>query len=355
MLSWLERVFLFALEPFLLHLGIDLGTANTLIYVRGHGIQLREPSVVATNDYGEVLAVGDDAKFMIGKTPQRIYVMRPLQDGVIADYERTDAMLSHFIRKIKRLNSSFYSRIGRVVVGIPSGVTKVERRAVENAVIRTGAIAVRLIEEPKAAALGAGLPIEQPSGNMIVDIGGGTTEVAVLSLGQIITSTSIKVAGDALDKAIIEYARKRYNLQIGERTAERIKIEIGSAYTESEVETTEMRGMDLVTGLPKTAEITTREVHEAMKEKLDQILKAVRDTLEATPPELAADIIDNGIVLCGGGALLRDLPIVIEKDTGIPCRVAENPLECVVRGCQKILDEWCEHPEKYREVGYGAF
>jgi rod shape-determining protein MreB and related proteins len=320
-------------------IGIDLGTANTLVYVKGRGIVLREPSVVAidlTSD--QVLAVGEEAKNMIGKTPSRVVAMRPLKDGVIADWEKTEAMLSAFIHKAKQ-DRGFVQLPHRVVIGIPSGITAVERKAVRDAAIRTGARWEGLIDEPMAAAIGCNLPIEEAGGNMIVDIGGGTTEVAVISLGGVVVSNSIRVAGDELDRSIIDYARRRFNLQIGERTAERIKISIGAAHPQSENLTAEMRGMDQVTGLPKVVEVTTEDIRDAMSEKIDDILRCVRYTLEECPPELAADIIDQGIVLAGGGALLRDLDILIGRDTGIVTRIADDPLSAVVLGTMKVLED----------------
>jgi rod shape-determining protein MreB len=320
-------------------IGIDLGTANTLVYVKGRGIVLREPSVVAidlAND--EVLAVGEEAKNMIGKTPSRVIAMRPLKDGVIADWEKTEVMLRQFIAKAKA-DRGLFQLPHRVVIGIPSGITAVERKAVRDAAIRTGARWEGLIDEPMAAAIGCNLPIEEAGGNMIVDIGGGTTEVAVISLGGVVVSNSVRSAGDELDRSIIEYARRRFNLQIGERTAERIKIDIGAAGHDSENLHTEMRGMDQVTGLPKVVEVTTEDIREAMSEKIDDILKTVRHTLEECPPELAADIIDQGIVLAGGGALLRDLAIVIHSDTGIVTRIADDPLSAVVFGTMKVLED----------------
>jgi rod shape-determining protein MreB and related proteins len=317
-------------------IGIDLGTANTLVYVKGRGIVLREPSVVAidlTTD--EVLAVGEEAKNMIGKTPSRVVAMRPLK-------EKTEAMLREFIKKAKQ-DRGIFQLPHRVVIGIPSGITAVERKAVRDAAIRTGAVSEGLIEEPMAAAIGCNLPIQEASGNMIVDIGGGTTEVAVISLGGVVVSQSIRVAGDELDRSIIEYARRRFNLIIGERTAERIKITIGAAYSQSENLTAEMRGMDQVTGLPKVVEVTTEDIREAMQEKIDAILRCVRYTLEECPPELAADIIDQGIVLAGGGALLRDIDILISRDTGIVTRVADDPLSAVVLGTMKVLENFDQY------------
>jgi len=320
-------------------IGIDLGTANTLVYVKGRGIVLREPSVVAidlTTD--QVLAVGEEAKNMIGKTPSRIVAMRPLKQGVIADWEKTEVMLRAFIIKAKQ-DRGMFQLPHRVVIGIPSGITAVERKAVRDAAIRTGARWEGLIDEPMAAAIGCNLPVEEAGGNMIVDIGGGTTEVAVISLGGVVVSNSIRIAGDELDRSIIDYARRRFNLQIGERTAERIKIEIGAATPQSENLSTDMRGLDQVTGLPKVVETTTEDIREAMSEKIDAILRCVRYTLEECPPELAADIIDQGIVLAGGGALLRDLDILISRDTGIVSRIAEDPLSAVVLGTMKVLED----------------
>lgn len=320
-------------------IGIDLGTANTLVYVKGRGIVLREPSVVAIDlSTDQVLAVGEEAKSMIGKTPSRVIAMRPLRDGVIADWEKTEQMLRAFIEKAKA-DFGMFQLPHRVVIGIPSGITAVERKAVRDAAIRTGARWEGLIDEPMAAAIGCNMPIDEPGGNMIVDIGGGTTEVAVISLGGVVVSNSIRTAGDALDKSIIVYARRRFNMQIGERTAERIKISIGAAHAQSENLTTEMRGMDQVTGLPKVVEITTEDIREAMGEKIDEILRCVRYTLEECPPELAADIIDKGIVLAGGGALLRDLDILISRDTGIVTKVADDPLSAVVLGTMKVLED----------------
>ena len=321
-------------------IGVDLGTANTVIYVKDHGIVLREPSVVAIDTRtDEVLAVGEDARNMIGKTPGRIVAMKPLKDGVIADYDKTKAMLTHFIRKAtKRAKPMTWLFKYRVVIGIPSGITNVERDAVRSACQDAGASHTHLIEEPMAAAIGCNMDIAEAAGNMIVDIGGGTSEVAVISLEGIVTSTSIRTAGDELDRSIMDYARKRYNLQIGERTSERIKIEIGCAHPASEVLTTEIRGMDQVTGLPKSLEINSSEVREAMQENIDLILKAVRETLEDTPPELAADIIEQGIMLTGGGALLRDIDLLISKDTGIVTTVSQEPLLSVALGCQAIIE-----------------
>ncbi len=322
-------------------IGIDLGTANTLVHVGGRGIMLREPSVVAMNkDTGEVLAVGEEAKRMLGRTPASIVATRPLKDGVIADYEQTEKMLHHFISKV----SSRWLLRRTVVVGIPSGVTEVERRAVIEAARKAGATQAFVIEEPMAAAFGAGLPVDEPAGSMIVDIGGGTTEVAVISLGGVVHSRSIRIAGDELDEAIAGYVRRAYNLFIGDRTAEHTKIEIGSAYPlEQELEIT-VKGRDLVTGLPRSADITSEEVRLAIAEPLNAIVEAVKLTLEATPPELAADAMDRGIVLAGGGALLRGLDRLIHQETGMPVHVARDPLSCVAIGTGIVVEGMHESP-----------
>ena len=311
-------------------MGIDLGTANTLVHVKGKGIVLREPSVVAIQrDTNEVLAVGEEAKQMIGRTPGNVVAVRPLKDGVIADYDVTQAMLKHFISKA--LDKKSFVR-PRVVVGVPSGVTEVEKRAVIDAAIQAGAREAYLIEEPMAAAIGAGLPVHEPTGNMIVDIGGGTTEVAVISLGGIVTSRSIRVGGDEMDEAIIQYVKKTYNLMIGERTAEEIKMKIGTAIEPTYNETMDIRGRDLVSGLPKTLSLKASEVQVALSEPIASIIEAVKITLEKTPPELAADIMDRGIVMAGGGSLLRDLDTLISKETGMPVYIAEDALSCVGEG-----------------------
>ncbi|EAX48112.1 cell shape determining protein, MreB/Mrl family [Thermosinus carboxydivorans Nor1] len=317
-------------------MGIDLGTANTLVHVKGKGIVLREPSVVAIQrDTGEVLAVGEEAKQMIGRTPGNIVAIRPLKDGVIADFDVTQAMLKYFIRKAMDTRSFIRPR---VVVGVPSGVTEVEKRAVIDATIQAGAREAYLIEEPMAAAIGAGLPVHEPTGNMVVDIGGGTTEVAVISLGGIVTSRSIRIGGDELDEAIIQYIKRTYNLMIGERTAEEIKISIGSAIVPAEDETMEIRGRDLVTGLPKTLPIRATEIQRALSEPVFGIIEAVKVTLEKTPPELAADIMDRGIVMTGGGSLLRGLDKLLNKETGMPVHIAEDALSCVALGTGKALE-----------------
>ena len=317
-------------------IGIDLGTANTLVFMKGKGIVMREPSVVAVDVRTEdVLAVGTQAKEMIGRTPGSIVAVRPLKDGVIADFDVTATMLKHFIRKA--LHNSSFSR-PRVVVCIPSGVTEVERRAVEDAARQAGAKDVELIEEPMAAAIGAGLPVAEPTGSMVVDIGGGTAEVAVISLGDIVTSVSVRVAGDKFDEAIISYVKKKYNLLIGERTAEQIKIEIGSAYALDPEMTMEIKGRNLVDGLPKNIVVHSEDVREALLECLVKITSAIKETLERTPPELSADIIDRGITLTGGGALLRGLDQLIQSETGIDVHIAEDPLDCVAKGAGAVLD-----------------
>ena len=316
-------------------LGIDLGTATTLVYVKGKGIVLCEPSVVAIQrGSSRVLAVGDDAKRMIGRTPVNIAAIRPMKDGVIADFDVTEAMLRYFIKKVqpRKLNHP------RVVVAIPSGITEVEKRAVRDSALRAGAREVYLVEEPKAAAIGVGLPIHEPGGNMVVDIGGGTTEMAVISLDGVVVSKSIRIAGDEMDQAIIEHLRKAYNLMIGERTAEEIKIRIGSAYPLDEEMTMDVRGRDLASGLPKTVTTTSEEVREALAEPIRTIAEAVRGTLEKTPPELSADLIDRGIVLAGGSSLLRGLDRLLAEETGLPVHVSENPVTAVALGVGRSLD-----------------
>ncbi|MBS1704791.1 MAG: rod shape-determining protein [Armatimonadetes bacterium] len=322
-------------------IGIDLGTANTLVHLGGRGIILREPSVVAINkDTNEVLAVGEEAKRMLGRTPANIVATRPLKDGVIADFVQTEAMLRDFVKKAARRSSLFIT----VVVGIPSGVTEVERLAVIEASRKSGASKAYVIEEPMAAAIGAGMPIDEPIGNMIVDIGGGTTEVAVISLAGIVHSRSVRVAGDELDEAIINYVRRAYNLYIGERTAEQIKIELGSAYKMEQELSMTIKGRDMVTGLPRSAMISSEEVRAAIAEPVATIVEAIKLTLEATPPELAADAMNSGIMLAGGGALLRGLGTLITQETGMPVRIAENPLDCVVIGTGKMLELLHERP-----------
>lgn len=317
-------------------IGIDLGTANTLVYLKGKGIIIREPSVVAVDTKTEqVRYVGQDAKNIIGRTPGSIRAVRPLKDGVIADFDMTTAMLQEFIRKAKGSNPLVKAR---VIICIPSGVTAVERRAVREAAESAGAKRVSIVEEPMAAAIGAGLPVEEPTGSMIVDIGGGTSEVAVISLCGIVTSRSVRVAGDEFDLSIINFIKKKYNLLIGERTAEHIKIEIGSAYPVGEEQELEIKGRNLLTGLPENITITSDEIREALSEPLSHIVEAIKVTLERTPPELSADIIDQGITLAGGGAMLRGLDKLINEETGIPVYIAERPLDCVVDGTGKLLE-----------------
>jgi len=323
-------------DSFSRDMGIDLGTANTLVHVKGKGIVLREPSVVAIQrDTGEVLAVGEEAKQMIGRTPGNIIAIRPLKDGVIADFDVTQAMLKYFIKR--SIDTKSFIR-PRVVVGVPSGVTEVEKRAVIDATIQAGAREAYLIEEPMAAAIGAGLPVHEPTGNMVVDIGGGTTEVAVISLGGIVTSRSIRIGGDEMDEAIVQYIKRTYNLMIGERTAEEVKVTIGAATVPDADESMDIRGRDLVTGLPKTLTIKAREVQQALSEPVAGIIEAVKVTLEKTPPELAADIMDRGIVMTGGGSLLRGLDRLLSKETGMPVHIADDALDCVGAGTGKALE-----------------
>ncbi|MFF0294051.1 rod shape-determining protein [Kitasatospora sp. NPDC004615] len=321
-------------------LAIDLGTANTLVYVRGKGIVLNEPSVVAVNtNTGGILAVGAEAKQMIGRTPGNIVAIRPLKDGVIADFEITERMLRYFILKIHRRR---YLARPRVVVCVPSGITGVERRAVVEASMLAGARQVHIIEEPMAAAIGSGLPVHEPTGNMVVDIGGGTTEVAVISLGGIVTAQSLRVAGDELDNAIVQHIKKEYSLLLGERSAEQIKMSIGSAFgLEGEKdEHAEIRGRDLVSGLPKTVVISAAEVRTAIDEPVNSIIDSVKTTLDQCPPELAGDVMDRGIVLTGGGALLRGLDERLRRETGMPVHIAENPLDSVALGAGKCVEEF---------------
>ncbi|MET1031288.1 rod shape-determining protein [Domibacillus tundrae] len=320
-------------------LGIDLGTANTLVYAKGKGILVREPSVVALQtDTKQIVAVGNDARNMIGRTPGNIIATRPMKDGVIADYETTAVMIKYYIKQATKGSSGFLSSKPYVMVCVPSGITAVERRAVIDATRQAGARDAYPIEEPFAAAIGANLPVWEPTGSMVVDIGGGTTEVAIISLGGIVTSESLRIAGDEMDDAIIAYIRKQYNLLIGDRTAETIKMEIGSAGDADEIPNMEIRGRDLLTGLPKTIEITALEIADALKDTVYAIVDTVKGTLEKTPPELAADIMDRGIVLTGGGALLRNLDKVISTETNMPVIIAENPLDCVAIGTGLALD-----------------
>ncbi|HKX11882.1 MAG TPA: rod shape-determining protein [bacterium] len=321
-------------------LAIDLGTANTLVYVKGKGVVCAEPSVVAVQKDGrgmrKVLAVGREAKDMLGRTPGNIEAIRPMKDGVIADFEITEAMLRYFIRKVHNRRTLVRPRI---IICVPFGITEVERRAVRESAECAGAREVYLIDEPMAAAIGAGLPITEPSGNMIVDIGGGTTEVAVISLAGIVYSKSVRVAGDKMDEAIIQYLKRKYNLLIGERTAEQIKIDIGSAYPNGEIKTMEIKGRDLVAGVPRVMEVNSEEIREAIAEQVHAIVEAVKVALERTPPELAADIVDKGIVLSGGGALLSQIDVLLREETGLPVTIAEDPLSAVVFGTGKALDQ----------------
>ena len=325
-------------------IGIDLGTANTLVYMRGKGIIIREPSVVAVDTRtDQVRCVGTEAKDVIGRTPGSIVAVRPLKDGVIADFDITTSMLQEFIKKA--LAGSLFAK-ARVIICIPSGVTAVERRAVKEAAENAGAKRVSIIEEPMAAAIGANLPVAEPTGSMIVDIGGGTSEVAVISLGGIVPSRSVRVAGDEFDLSIINYIKKKYNLLIGERTAENIKIGIGSAFPGDDDTTMEIKGRNLLNGLPENIIVTSAEIRDALAEPLARIIEAIKVTLEKTPPELSADIIDQGITLAGGGALLRGLDKLINKETGMPVNIAESPLDCVAEGTGKVL----ENIEKLHDV-----
>lgn len=318
-------------------LGIDLGTANSLVYVKDRGIVLREPSVVAIQTgTNRVLAVGEEAKRMLGRTPGNITAIRPMKDGVIADFEITEAMLRYFIRKVQ--NNRIMVR-PRIIISVPSGITEVEKRAVKDSATHAGAREVYLIEEPMAAAIGVGLPVQDPAGNMIVDIGGGTTEVALISLAGIVFSRSVRVGGDEMDEAIIQYMKRVYNLMIGERSAEQIKISVGSAYPLPEETSIEVKGRDLVAGLPKTLTLTSEEVREALHEPVMTIIEAIRFTLERCPPELAADLVDRGIVVAGGGALLRGIDKLVTEQTGLPVHVAEDPLSAVAEGTGMVLHE----------------
>ncbi|MFI5317133.1 MAG: rod shape-determining protein [Myxococcota bacterium] len=333
MLKALNRV----LGLFSNDLAIDLGTANTLVYAKGRGIISSEPSVVAVDTVKHrVRAVGKEAKSMLGRTPDSIRAVRPLRDGVIADFEIAEAMLRYFIQKAH--NRSTFLR-PRIVISVPSGITEVEKRAVRESALSASAREVYLIDEPMAAAIGAGLPITEPSGNMIIDIGGGTTEVAIISLSGIVYANSVRVGGDKMDEAILNYVKRKYNLLIGERTAERIKIEIGSAYPSEEQRSLVVKGRDLVAGVPKTLEIHSEDVREALTEPVNAIVEAAKIALERTPPELAADIADKGIVLSGGGSMLQNLDILLREETGLPIMLAEDPFTAVVMGCGRCLDE----------------
>lgn len=333
-------LFDFILGKFSNDLAIDLGTANTLVCVKGRGIVLSEPSVVAvhrdSNGVQRVLAVGSDAKKMLGRTPGNISAIRPMREGVIADFEITEAMLRHFIMRVHNRRTLVRPRI---IISIPSGITQVERRAVKETAESAGAREVYLIEEPMAAAIGAGLPIREPISSMIVDIGGGTTEVAVISLSGIVYSKSVRIAGDRMDEFIVQHMKRKYSLLIGERTGEMIKTTIGCAYPDGEIRTVEVKGRDLISGIPKTIEIDSEEVREAITEPISIIVDAIKDALEQCPPELAADIVDRGIVLTGGGALLRNLDLLLREETGLPISVADDPLSTVARGAGIALDE----------------
>jgi rod shape-determining protein MreB len=321
-------------------IGIDLGTANTLVFLRGQGIVLNEPSVVAIEvSTKKVLAVGSEAKEMVGRTPGEIMAIRPLKDGVIADFEITEKLLSDFIRQVVRHR---YLMKPRIVISVPSGITEVEKRAVRDSAENAGARDVFLIQEPMAAAIGVGLPVHLPSGSMVIDIGGGTSEIAVIALDGIVNNISIRIGGDEMDEAIMLYLKKNYNLLIGERTAEDIKMKIGSAFPPEEEESIEIKGRDLVAGIPKTMKISSVQVREALSEPVDAIIEAVRQALEETPPELSADILDKGIVVTGGGALLKGLDKRLREETNLPINIAEDPLTCVVRGTGKVLENMAE-------------
>ena len=315
---------------------MDLGTANTLVFVKGRGIVLNEPSVVAVDKAGNVLAVGSEAKLMLGRTPDEISAVRPLKDGVIADFELTEDLLRKFIERVQK--NKFLVR-PRIIICVPSGITEVEKRAVVDSAVRAGAREVKLVPEPIAAAIGVGLPVDTPTGNMVVDIGGGTTEIAVIALNGIVTKTSIRVGGDEMDEAIMNYAKKAYNMLIGEQTAERIKIEIGSAFPLPEEMDMEIKGRDLVRGIPRTLRVSSVEIREALQEPVGSIVNALRESLERTPPELAADIVDRGIYMTGGGSLLRGLDLLLREVTNLNIRIAQDPLTCVVLGAGKILEQ----------------
>lgn len=336
LLKIIKQLINYVLGLFSNDIGIDLGTATTLVYVKGEGVVLCEPSVVAMEkDTNRVVAVGDEAKKMLGRTPGNIVAIRPMKDGVISDFEITEAMLKYFIKKVHKRRVLVRPAM---VIAIPCGITAVEKRAVRDSAERAGARTVELIEQPKAAAVGAGLPVEEAAGNMIIDIGGGTTDLAVISLGGLVYARSIRVAGDEMDTAVIEYMKKTYNLMIGERTAEEIKIRIGSAYPLDEELTMDVRGRDLISGLPKTISITSIEIREALQSPIQAIVDAAKLTLENTPPELAADLIDRGIVMAGGGSLLRGVDKRIAEETGLPVHVADDPLTAVVLGTGQTLN-----------------
>jgi rod shape-determining protein MreB len=341
MINQIKKLFRLAYDTFMglfsKDMGIDLGTATTLVYVKGEGVVLCEPSVVAIEkDTNRVVAVGEEAKRMLGRTPGSIVAIRPMKDGVISDFEVTEAMLKYFIRKVQP--HRFFHFSPTIVIAIPSGITQVEKRAVIDSAEHAGARNVILIEEPKAAAIGVGLPVHEPAGNMIIDIGGGTTEFAVISLGGLVYAKSIRIAGDEMDMAIIEYLRKTYNLMIGERTAEEIKIRLGSAYPLEEELNMDVRGRDLIAGLPKTINVTSVEIREALQDTVQAIVDGSKSTLEHTPPELAADLIDRGIVMAGGGSLLRGIDKRIAEETGLPVHVADDPLTAVVNGTGATLN-----------------
>ncbi len=326
-------------------IAVDLGTSNTLIYVLGEGIVLNEPSVVAVEQAtGKIKGIGLEAKRMLGRTPEGILAVRPLKDGVIADFDVTEKMLRYFLESI--IQKHFFKVKPRVIVCVPSGITEVERRAVRDSAHSAGAKEIYMVAEPMAAAIGVGLPVETPTGNMVIDVGGGTTEIAVIALSGIVSDTSIRTGGDELDQAIVQFMRKNYNLLIGEPTAEAIKIQIGSAAPVDDEKEMDAKGRDLVSGIPKVVRVHSSEIREAIQEPVQQIVDAVRRALEITPPELASDIVDRGIVMAGGGALIRGLDVVLSQETSLPVRIDEDPLTCVVRGVGRILDD----PEKYRPV-----
>ena len=339
--QWLEAGRLIPVND----IAVDLGTANTLVYVKGEGIVLNEPSVVAIDKgSGRIMAIGLEAKRMLGRTPEAIEAVRPLKDGVIADVDITEMMLRHFL---KQVTAKRVFRIKpRVVVGVPSGITELERRAVRSSAMSAGAKAVFMVAEPMAAAIGVGLPVETPTGNMVIDIGGGTTEIAVIALAGIVSNTSIRVGGDEFDSAIVTLLRKNYNLLIGEPTAEAIKIQIGSAFEVGEEREMDVKGRDLVSGIPKTVHVHSQEIRECIQEPIQAVVEAVRRALEITPPELASDIVDRGIVMTGGGALIRGMDRLLQHETNLPIHVDEEPLSCVVRGVGRILDDL----QKYRTV-----
>ena len=341
MAKWFRRGSLLPIND----IGVDLGTANTVVYVKGEGIVLNEPSVVAMEKgSGRIKGIGLEVKRMLGRTPTGIEAVRPLKDGVIADVDVTEIMLRFFLKTVT--SNRFFKIRPRVVVGVPSGITELERRAVRSSAHAAGAKEVYMVAEPMAAAIGVGLPVETPTGNMVIDVGGGTTEIAVIALSGSVADTSIRVAGDELDAAIVTFLRKNYNLLIGEPTAEAIKIQIGSAYPDGEEREMMVKGRDLVSGIPKTVRVHSAEIRECMQEPIQQIVGAVRRALEITPPELASDIVDRGITMTGGGSLVRGLDVLLREETGLPIHVDEEPLTCVVRGTGRILDDF----DRYRNV-----